>query len=58
MTKREAKIKALQMIGGSYLVLSEDLECLFSDKDAVKVRDAIDEICHSLTQRAKDLKNK
>ncbi len=62
MTKREAKIKALKIIGNSYLNLTEcDIYSTISDnerKDLNKVNLEIENICFELLDRAARLNSK
>lgn len=56
MTKREAKIKALEIIAGYDLLFSEDLGNDMPDSDCDKICIELNKICLELSMRAERLK--
>jgi hypothetical protein len=59
MTQREAKIKALEVVGGFSDCIIEDINLsIYSDRDATKIISAIDSICNRLAARARIMINR
>jgi hypothetical protein len=62
MTKRQAKIEALKIIGNSYMILTEtNIYEEYSESEAKKnkkINKEIENICFDLLDRAERLENK